>query len=223
MKRFQILERACPAEIEEIFSDAEVPSRSSFARGDVRERMLDGDARTERGSPRWGGLELSEFLLLRFVGSDGDAAAHTARRLSAAGAQSTGAAHLGIEVHGVTPWFEGLDLARGARDDLGSQVDAEVCLGEQSRSRRAQRPGFGEHRAASLDDLLHNRAVHIGAVDVRLLQGEALSLDVIGDRTRSFLFGTIGGGHCARHDGGHVEVARDVLLVPIEPFGGGSV
>src|SRR6185312_12155709 len=107
MKRFQILDRACSAEIEEILSDADVASRSSFARGDVRQRMLDGDARTKHGSPRCGGLEPSEFLLLRFVGGDGDAAALATGRLRAAGAQSTGAAHLGIEVHGVAAGFKG--------------------------------------------------------------------------------------------------------------------
>jgi len=52
MKRLEILNRACAPEIEEILSDAEVPSLISFSRSDVSQRMLDGDSRTEGGSPR---------------------------------------------------------------------------------------------------------------------------------------------------------------------------
>jgi hypothetical protein len=81
MERLQILNGARAPKVEEISSDAEVPSLGSFARCDVRQRMLDSDACTERGSPRGGALQLSEFLLLRFVGCDGDAATVAARGL----------------------------------------------------------------------------------------------------------------------------------------------
>src|SRR4051812_32223002 len=96
----EILDRGGTAQIEQVLAGADVAGTVPFAGGDVSQRVLDGDASAEVAAAGRGALQFAELLLQGLVLGDRHTAALAGRRLGATRAETTGAARLGIEVHG---------------------------------------------------------------------------------------------------------------------------
>lgn len=127
MNSFEVLDRRCAPKVEEVFPNTNIPSTVSFARCDVRERMLDGRPFSQQGAARFGLLEFAKVLLAAFVGGDGDGSAFAGGGLRALRTQGTCTAGFWIELDGFA-WFELLHLSRRACERLGAQINLEVVL-----------------------------------------------------------------------------------------------
>src|SRR5271154_5783378 len=217
MHGLEILDRSGAPQIEHVLAHTEVARTASLARSDVGERVFDRDAVAELRAPRRSSLQLSKLLLLRLILGDRYAAALAGCGLRAVRATRTGTADLGIEVNGLAG-LEGLHLPSGARDGLRAEVDVEVRLGEQAGLGRAQSPWFREYRAPGAHHRCDHGAGHVGAVDVELVEREALVGDVFREGGGTFFLGSVRGRHPARHDRPRVEVEGNVLLESVEPL-----
>src|SRR5690606_7830188 len=177
--------------------------------------MFHGDAGSQRGPSGAGSLKFAESLLSVFIFSDRHAAALARRSLCAPIAEPARATGFGVEVHGGAG-LEGLYLSRGTGDGVGFQIDAKVSLGEQSRTMRAQGPRLGESAPACCKGCRDDWTVDVRAIDMGLTDGESLAEDVVSNRLSPLLLRTVGRRDRTSDDGGHVEIASDVLLVAIE-------
>ena len=126
-------------------------------------------------------LQAAEALLRGLVFGNRNAASTPARRVRAVLAQIARSAYLGGEVHGRAE-LEDLHLSGGARDCLPAKIEPEVSLRVQAGTGGTLGPRFGEHLAAALPRRLHERTVHVGAIDVDFGEGETLMRDVLANR-----------------------------------------
>lgn len=190
---------------------------AAFTSSDMGESVFDLNALAELLTPSRRLLEATEPFLECLVFGDRNGSTAPRRSARAFSALGAGAADFRIELYGVAG-LERLHLPLRASDRLRSQVDVEVRLREHPRTARPLSPGFREHLAASAEDVIDDRTVHLGPIDMKLGKRQALRFEVVANRFRPLFFGTIGWCHGAREDERKIEVAGNVLLISIEPL-----
>ena len=190
MNGLKILNHCRPPEVEQILPDADVARAVSFPGRDVGKRMFHGRASAELDSTCDRLLKFAELLLSGLVQGDGHGSPTPRSGLRTVGPERARATFFRVEFDSVA-WLETLHLARGARDRVGAQVDLEVALTEKIRGATPHSPRLGENRALRLDYRIDERAVHVGPIDVKFDDPEALTRDVRRDRRGTLFLRTI--------------------------------
>src|SRR5438445_13469901 len=180
----------------------------------MSETMLDAGAFSESLPATRSRNQLSKPLLQLFVASDADGATSAGRGHGAANAHGAVGADLGIELDDGSR-REALGLAGRTGDGEIAHVDVEVAFGEKRSV--ARDPGFAEHLAALGEELRHQVAAYIPAVDGQLADLAAwLASQILTQGGNGLFFGPIGWCDGARQDQLGVEVGCDVSLEAVE-------
>src|SRR5579883_3506179 len=215
MNCLEVGERSGASPVKQVGADADVSSASSLPAAGVGERVLDCHTLAEPLSPRGRSRQFLQALLQRLVVGDRNGASVAGRAIGALPALGTAVAQLGIEFDRRAE-FEALGMAFGTSDGPVTDVDLEERLGEVVAI--ARRPWTTDDIAVVVGDLLDERRVDVGPVDIGRSDRSTEIREVFFEIGRRFLFGAIGRRHGAGQDESGVEIEREMALEAIEAF-----